>query len=378
MEEKITCKVCGFTGHNLKNHFVGGLNATCSVSLNEYQIRYSEEPIFSKLFETKLAELIAQQKAEVTPALDFNLVPKAYDIKKTFGLDMGIMERVSGFEKRHEMVPEIDHEYKFPNEATKIALIGIQLNKPTMIHGPTGTGKTTLVEQIAARINYPVLRINHHADMYSCDITGQMKAMDGNTVFEYGPLPFAMKRPVLLLMDEWDAINPEIGMLYQPVLERKQNTLGNLVLTAAGCEKVDSHQSFRIIATSNTCGLGDDKGHYQGTQIQNLAFVSRFQLRVRLDYLDKKLEMEILKSKFPKLEKNELESFTETAKKIREQYEAGKIDVPFSLRDLINWAELYYMLGVPQDSIKYTCTSVLPYSDAKTISEIVQRIWGEI
>ena len=376
-QQPVICKVCGFVAHNLKPHFLGGREAKCTVTLEEYQSRYPEAAVTSALFDAKLKELIEQQKAASASVDIFKLTPMEYPLKKTFGVDMGTMETITGFVERHPLVPEIDPEFQFPEEATKIVLLGLRLNKPTMVHGPTGSGKTTLLEQIAARINYPVLRINHHTDMYSYDIAGQVKVQNGSTYFEYGPLPFAMTRPMILIMDEWDAINPEVGMMYQPVLERRHDgRLGNLTLTAAGAEKVTSHQYFRIFATSNTCGLGDDKGHYQGTQIQNLAFVSRFQLRVKLDYLQSRHEQKILVKKFPSLKEEEAKLLTETAKKIREQYEAGRLDVPYSLRDLINWAELYVLMGDVKKAMTYSCTSILPFNDAKTVSEIIQRIWG--
>lgn len=376
-DQPITCKVCGINAHNLKPHFIGGRNESCSVTLKEYQDRYPDAPLYSPLFEIKLAELVEEEKQKAADVDLFNLTPKEFPLKKLFGVKMGTMETIYGFEERHQMVPPIDPEYEFPEEATKIALLGLRLNKPTMVHGPTGTGKTSLIEQIAARINMPCMKINHHTDMYAYDILGQKEVKDGETYFGHGPLPFSMARPILLIMDEWDAINPEIGMLYQPVLERQHTgTLGNLILTGAGGEKVTSHPMFRIIATSNTCGLGDEKGHYQGTQVQNLAFVSRFQLRVKLDYLKPSHERKILKKKFPKISDDETKLLTETAAKIRKQYEAGRIDVPYSLRDLINWTELYVLLGDAKKSMTYSCTSILPFQDAKTINEIIQRIWG--
>ena len=381
--QPVTCKVCGLTCHNLKAHFIGERSPSCSLTLGEYQTRYPDAPLYSDLFKSKLDKLLKANNSNPviarTPAkVDiFKMTTKEYPVKEIFGVEMGTMKTITGFEERHEMVPEIDPDYEFPPEATKIALLGLRLNKPTMIHGPTGSGKTSLIQQIAARINMPTMRINHHSDMYSYDIAGQMKIEDGETKFQYGPLPYSMKRPVLLIMDEWDAINPEIGMMYQPVLERSfDDVLGSLILTSAGGERIDSHPMFRIIATSNTCGLGDDKGHYQGTQIQNLAFVSRFQLRVKLDYLKPAHEKRILKKKFPKLTADECDLITKTAEKIREQYEGGRLDVPYSLRDVINWTELYVLLGDPKKAMTYSCTSILPFTDAKTISEIMQRIWG--
>jgi cobaltochelatase CobS len=377
MNKPIACQVCGFIGHDLRPHFEGGRSASCSVTLAEYQVRYPGKPVTSNLFDSKLADIQAIRKTSAPDIMA--LTPTEYDPKTTFGIDMGDKIRVPGFVQRHGLVPDIDPGYQFAEEATKIAILGLVLNKPTMIHGPTGSGKTTLIEQICARINYPCVRINHHADMYAFDIIGQLQVKNGETVFKNGPLPFAMERPIVLIMDEWDAINPEIGMMYQPVLERQPDgRLGSLLLTASGenDKKVVAHKGFRVVATSNTTGLGDDKGLYQGTQVQNLAFVSRFQLRVKLDYLSPEVEAQVLGKKFPGLTKVEKERLTKTAVKIREQHEAGKLEAPYSLRDLLNWTEIYTLCGDAGKAMGHTYSSVFPFQTAKTISEIVQRIWG--
>ncbi|MFO7970995.1 MAG: Hint domain-containing homing endonuclease [Desulfobacterales bacterium] len=239
------------------------------------------------------------------------------------------------------------------------------------------SGKSTLIEQIAARINYPVMRVNHHKDMYSYDIVGQKKIEDGKTAFEYGPAPIAMQQPMIYIMDEWDATNPEVALLYQSLLERKLDgeRLGDLVLTANSGQRIESHPKFRIVATSNTTGLGDDSGYYQGTEVQNIAFISRFLLRVKLDYMDQKREAALLTKKFPALDKEEANGFAKVANLIRKRFEAGELNVPYSIRDLINWVDLFLMIGDASKAMQYSCSSILPYSDEKIISEIVQRVF---
>lgn len=368
---KLVCKACGYSGHNLKPHFTDGRQPSCTMTLEEYQTNFPGSPLFSDLFAEKL-EAMREKRS------DLCLTIKQYDPKATFGVFLGEDFKVTGFIEKTKWVPEIDPNYIFPEEATKIVLLGLHTNRPVLLHGPTGSGKSTLVEQICARINYPCLRINHFTDMYGSHILGQMKAINGQTLFDYGPLPYAMARPMLYLGDEWDVLNPETGFVYQPVLEcRSTGTLGSLVLTDNGNEKIDSHPLFRFVATSNTCGLGDEKGHYQGTQLQNLAFISRFQIRVKLDYLSEAVEAKILKKRFPGLEVKEYEGFAKVATKIRELYEKGEINVPYSARDLINWADVYMMIGDAQKAMTYTCTSILPFSDARKISEIVQRTFGD-
>jgi len=368
----ITCKVCGIQAHDLKPHFIGGRKPECTLTLGEYTTKYPGEPLASELFQKKLDELRIKKK------ISGSLTVKKYSIAKTFGFALGKDSDVNGFVERTQAVPDIDPEYKFPAEATKIVLLGLQTNRPTMVHGPTGSGKSTLIEQIAARINYPVMRVNHHKDMYSYDIVGQKKIEDGNTAFEYGPAAIAMRQPMILVMDEWDATNPEVALLYQSLLERKSDgsRLGSLVLTANSGERLDSDPNFRIVATSNTTGLGDDKGYYQGTEVQNIAFVSRFLLRVKLDYMEQKDERELLKKKFPGLSEEEATGFSKVANLIRKRFEAGELNVPYSIRDLINWVDLYLMIGDAGKAMQFSCTSILPYTDEKVISEIVQRTFS--
>lgn len=369
---KIVCKACGHQAHDLKPHFIGGRDGGCSVTEKEYLERFPGAELVSELFKRKLSEMRSSK------SLNNTLTVKQYSIHKTFGIAMGKDAMIDGFVERSPNVPDIDPEYQFPLEATKIILVGLTTNRPTMVHGPTGSGKSTLIEQIAARINYPVLRVNHHKDMYSYDIVGQKKIEGGETKFEYGPAPIAMRQPMILIMDEWDATNPEVALLYQSLLERRHDgsRLGNLVLTANSGERIEAHPRFRIVATSNTTGLGDEKGYYQGTEVQNIAFISRFLLRVKLDYMDIKQETELLRKKFPALSADEAAAFAKTASLIRKRFEAGELNVPYSIRDLINWADLYLMIGDAAQAMRFSCTSILPYSDEKVISEIVQRTFS--
>lgn len=368
---KAVCKICGYSAHDLKPHFIGGKEESCLVTLADYLATYPEGPVESEAFQRELAKL--RKKA----VADGGLTIRKYNIKETFGIEIGGTEEIIGFVERTAHVPEIDPEYKFPKEATAVALLGLMTNRPTLTHGPTGSGKSSLWEQIAARINWPVLRVNHSADMYSCDITGQKVVENGQTTFQYGPLPFAMQQAMILILDEWDAVTPEVGFLYQSVLERRPDgNLGTLVLTSNGGEKIHSHKYFRMVATSNTAGLGDDKGLYQGTQLQNMAFISRFLLRVKLDYMGVKDETAILAKKFKDLAKEEASNLAKVAKAIRTQFDAGELNAPFSIRDLINWADLYMMVGSAEKAIDYAYSSVLPFNDKKSISEIVQRHFG--
>jgi cobaltochelatase CobS len=369
---KVRCEVCGYSAHDLRPHFVGGRLESCSVSLKEYQAKFAS-PVTSKLFDAKLVEL--RKKAEKS---DAELTSTLFDTMALFGLTFGKDNLFPGFIERTEHVPDIDPRYLFPEYETRALLMGLMENKPTMVHGPTGTGKTMLVLQVAARLNYPVLRIQHHSDMYAFAIEGQMRVANGETSFQEGPLPFAMQQAMILVLDEWDAIQPEIAFLYQSVMERKNggSNLGSLTLTSDNNRVVRSHPQFRIVATSNTTGMGDSKGHYQGTQLQNFAFISRFLCRIYLGYMTKEQETKILQDNYPILKKKEAEGFAKTAKLIRDQYEAGELNAPFSTRDLTNWVEWYIKTASPDKAMKVAYSSIFPFADGKKIEEIVQRIFG--
>jgi len=384
--DKVICPVCGFAGHSIESHFIGGNTACCKITKDEFVSRFPDFKMTSDAFDGALMKLqtepisdlhAPEEKKPIVLEDLRELTPCEYDVSNLFGFKLKKKMNVTGFREKTSYVPDIDPNYIFSKKVTMEVVLGLNTNRPVMLHGPTGSGKTTLIEQIAARINYPVMKINHHADMYSYDILGQKVVENGDMKFEYGPLPFAMQRPFIYIQDEWDALNPEIALQYQAVLERRHDgRLGNLVLSANAGEKIEASKHFRIIATSNTCGLGDDTGHYQGTQIQNLAFISRFLLRTKLEYLEPAEEKKVIAKKFPKLTEEETSAFTTVSNKIRKQYEGGVLNVPFSLRDLINWIDLYLMTGKADSSIKMACTSILPFSDATAIHEIVQRYFS--
>lgn len=375
---KVVCQACGVSLHNLKPHFKGQADdATCLCSIDEYLTNYPGFPLTSVEFDEGMARMMGRNYTEEEKLGMLDQKVFMFDSKALFGVEFGADNKVYGFSERLHYVPEVNKHFRFDQATTKLILIALAYNKPTLITGPTGCGKSEHVLQIAARLNYPVMRVNHNADMYSHDIVGKLDAVNGETVFTPGPLPFAMPNPMILLMDEWDAINAEVGFIYHPVLEQKTSgTLGDLVLGQDGGRVVRSHPLFRMFATSNTGGMGDEGGLYQGTQTQNYAQINRFLIKVAMGYPSIQDDIKILLENHPSLSGEEAKAFAETANKARKRYTAGEISVPLSTRDIISWAHLYLILGDPLDSLRFSCTNGLSAVDSKTIYEIAQRIFG--
>lgn len=362
---KLKCPVCDYEGHNLKTHFKDGPQPACRLTSEEFEQEFPRAVIFSD-------ELFAQ----LEKVRGYGLTPTSYDSMQLFGIPFGKDNLIPGFAEMSERVPQLIPDFVFHEEYLKCILVALTYNKPAMFVGPTGCGKTDMLRQVAARIRWPIIRINHHRDVYEHNIVGQKIVVNKSTEFEYGPLPTAMKGPHILILDEWDSLLPEIAFLYQPVLERgADGRLGDLCVTSNGGEVISSHQFFRVFATSNTNGIMDEKGIYAGTNVQNYAFINRFLLKKKIDYLPESTEGHILKLKYPDLREEEISAFTKTSKLIREQFQSGNLNTPFSIRDLINWVDFYVNIvgGDAAKAVRYAYTDILPYEDTKVIEELILK-----
>jgi len=364
---KIRCEVCGHEAHNLRIHFKDEAEKICKASYLEYVQQFPDAPIWSDAYVKKLEQVRGHGLTEIL-----------YDTEKAFGVPFGRDNKIMGFAERTEYVPPINPDFVFPVEHTKIVFLALRMNKPMMLIGPTGSGKTDLVQQVAARLNWPCLTLGHFRDMYSFHIMGQPKVINKQTVFLYGPLPFSMQRTMILILDEWDALDPGLGFIYQKVLEKRPDgRLGNLIIPDNGNEVILAHRNFRIFATSNTNGIENDRGLYQGTQVQNISFSNRFQIKQQVGYLPKEVEIQMLTKKYPTLSDFERPLFVDVANRVREQFAAGELNLPFSIRDLFNWVDMYQTTGGHAvRAIKLAYTNILPFEDAKVVEELVQRTFG--
>ena len=216
-------------------------------------------------------------------------------VKQTFGIDTN-MEVDAFAKKANEYIPEIDKDYKFDKDTTLAILSGFSFNKKCLISGFHGTGKSTHIEQVAARLNWPCIRVNLDSHISRIDLIGKDAIIikDGKQVTEFqeGILPWSIQNPVALIFDEYDAMRPDVAFLMTKVLEAE----GGLTLLEKN-KVIKPNKYFRLFATANTVGLGDTTGLYTGTQQINQAQMDRWNIVTTLNYLAMEKEMEIILGK---------------------------------------------------------------------------------
>ena len=228
-------------------------------------------------------------------------------VKQTFGFDSNM--ELEGFSKKNEYVPKIDPDYKFDKDTTLAILAGFAFNKRVLIQGYHGTGKSTHIEQVAARLNWPCVRVNLDSHISRIDLIGKdaivLKEGKQITEFKEGILPWSIQNPVALVFDEYDAGRPDVMFVIQRVLENE----GNFTLLDKN-KVLEQHDFFRMFATTNTVGLGDTTGLYHGTQQINQGQMDRWNIVSTLNYLSSDKELEIILSKnkniIIKMEKRQL------------------------------------------------------------------------
>ena len=240
----------------------------------------------------------------------------------------------------HPDVPSIDLNYKFDMTALFRVLQGIVDSNNSYLYGHTGTGKSTLVEQVCAHLNFPLVRVNFDSEISRMDLIGRdtLVTVDGQTVSKFvdGVLPDALSRPCLLLCDEVDFIRPDVMYVFQRVLE------GNgLLISEDGGRKVMANPWFRLVATANTVGQGDDTAMYQGARPQSMATLDRFENWVEMSYMSKGVETNWLKGVTDGLNPDDAKLFIKYASEHRKAFTSGKIMQPLSPRGLRAMAKRY-------------------------------------
>jgi cobaltochelatase CobS len=282
-------------------------------------------------------------------------------------LDRSKMEQVD-----LEMIPDVDPNYVFNLDVLKTLLMGIEVGIPTYLWGHAGTGKTTLWEQICARLNLPAIRVQHTANMEESMVTGQYLLRDGETNFEPGALMIAMRRGWVYLADEYDFGRPEVLSVYQPVLEGKPLVVKE---AEASLRVTRPHPRFRMVGTGNTNGTGDETGLYQGTLLQNAANYERFGITEQMPYMEAKLEARVVSQQggVPLADANKLVDF---ANRIREQFTAGKMSMPISPRTLIYAARVGKGRASFRTGLEKSYINRLSRIDAKVAGDFAQRVFG--
>jgi len=287
--------------------------------------------------------------------------------------------KVNAFAEKSEHVPEIDPTYKFDPETTKAILIGFMHNRRVMIQGYHGTGKSTHIEQVAARLNWPCIRVNLDSQISRIDLLGKdaIVLKDGKQITEFKPgiLPYALEHPVALVFDEYDAGRPEVMFVIQRILEAQ----GKLTLLDQN-RVIKPHEDFRLFATANTIGLGDTSGLYHGTQPINQGQMDRWNIVTTLNYLDEKAEEEIVFAKFPKLsaaEKKTISQMIKLADLSRQSFMSGDISTVMSPRTVITWAENMFLFEDVEQAFKLSFLNKCDDAEKPVIREFYQRCFGD-
>ncbi len=263
-----------------------------------------------------------------------------YNVRDVFGLD--IDWEVPGFSEDTANVPKIDPTYQFDHDTTLAILAGFTHNRRVMIQGFHGTGKSTHIEQVAARLNWPCVRINLDSHVSRVDLIGKetIVLQEGKQITQWkeGLLPWSIQNPVALVFDEYDAGRPDVMFVIQRVLEAE----GRLTLLDQNMV-IRPHPAFRLFATTNTIGLGDATGLYHGTQQINQGQMDRWNVVVTLNYLAHDDEMNIMLAKFPELNNDEgkdmIDKMVRMADLTREGFINGDLSTLMSPRTVLSWIE---------------------------------------
>ena len=299
-------------------------------------------------------------------------------VNQTFGIDSDM--EIDAFSKRNDYVPEIDKNYIFDRDTTLAILSGFAYNKRVLIQGYHGTGKSTHIEQIAARLNWPCIRINLDSHVSRIDLIGKdaITLKDGKQVTEFkeGILPWSIQNSIALVFDEYDAGRPDVMFVIQRVLEAD----GNFTLLDKN-KVIKQNKFFRLFATTNTVGLGDTTGLYHGTQQINQGQMDRWNIVTTLNYLSLDKEMEIILGKNKELNNSKgkeiVSNMIKVASLTRKGFIAGDISTVMSPRTVLHWAENFEIFKDTGYSFRVTFLNKCDDIEKNIIAEYYQRCFGE-
>jgi cobaltochelatase CobS len=309
-----------------------------------------------------------------------SLVPdRSVSVRETFGVDSDMM--VPAFSERDPHVPDIDQAYRFDPETTKAICAGFAHDRRVMVQGYHGTGKSTHIEQVAARLNWPLIRVNLDSHVSRIDLVGKdaIVLKDGKQITEFreGILPWTIQRPIALVFDEYDAGRPDVMFVIQRVLEAQ----GKLTLLDQN-RVIRPNRFFRLFATTNTIGLGDTTGLYHGTQQINQGQMDRWSIVTTLNYLAHDVEADIVVAKCPAYTTAEgrrtVAAMVRVADMTRNAFINGDISTVMSPRTVITWAQNAEIfdgdLGL---AFRMTFLNKCDELERGTVAEFYQRAFGQ-
>jgi cobaltochelatase CobS len=298
-------------------------------------------------------------------------------VRECFGIDSGLM--VPAFAERGDHVPDIDRAYRFNAEVTLAILSGFMRNRRVMVQGLHGTGKSTHIEQVAARLNWPCVRVNLDGHISRLDLVGKdaIVVRDARQVTEFqeGIVPWALQRPVALIFDEYDAGRPDVMFVIQRILERD----GSFTLLDQN-RVIRPHPFFRLFATTNTIGLGNLNGLYHGTQMLNHAQMDRWNVVATLNYLPPEEEAGIVLARVPEMADDSgralVDAMVAMAALTRKGFAAGDLATLMSPRTVIDWAENCQIFRDPALAFRLTFLNKCDEAERPVVAEYYQRCLG--
>jgi cobaltochelatase CobS len=328
-------------------------------------------------FQVEERNSMADTPANSTVDLSSEMPDITVSVRQTFGLDSDM--QVPAYSQANEHVPDLDEAYRFDHDTTLAILAGFAYARKVLIQGYHGTGKSTHIEQVAARLNWPCLRINLDSHISRIDLIGKdaIVLKDGKQITEFreGLLPWALQRATSLVFDEYDAGRPDVMFVIQRILEAESR------LTLLDQNRViRPHPAFRLFATSNTVGLGDTTGLYHGVQQINQAQMDRWNIVATLNYLPHDQEVDIVLAKCPDYDTPEgretVAAMVSLADLTRSGFINGDISTVMSPRTVITWAENARIFGNVGFAFRTTFVNKCDEMERPVVAEYYQRCFG--
>lgn len=295
-------------------------------------------------------------------------------VREVFGIDSDLM--APAFAERDDHVPEIDAVYRFNPDVTLAILAGFMRDRRVMVQGLHGTGKSTHIEQVAARLNWPCVRLNLDGHINRLDLVGKdavvLREGQQVTEFQEGIVPWALQRPVALIFDEYDAGRPDVMFVIQRILEQG----GKFTLMDQN-RVLHPHPSFRLFATANTVGLGNLNGLYHGAQRLNHAQIDRWNIVASLDYLPAEEEIAIVQARVPSMQSeaghDRVRAMVAVADLTRKGFAAGDLSTLMSPRTVITWAENVEIFRDPALAFRLSFVNKCDEAERPLVAEYFQR-----
>ena len=274
------------------------------------------------------------------------------------------------------LVPEVDSRYTLMRDSAAALLMALEDGDRTLITGPRGAGKSSLVKELCARTNRPFIRINMTRDMESAAFFGQLTVEGGATVWQDGPMTEGVKYGAVVLVDEWDVTPPGIMFGLQYLLEDDGKLVCKEMPGSSEDKTFIPHQDFRIFCAGNTLGMGDETGEYAGTQVQNSATLDRFTTTLFMEYMNADEEYKLVKGKVPEASEQLVKMLVKLASTIRTAQQTGELSLTLSPRGLINLARKSVKMGSVKQAFDVAFANKLSTDERKVAKEFLFRVFG--